>query len=192
MAKITNKLGLPKQLVELVNSNYHQEETWKDIQDFEGKYQISDLGRVKSLYNDNGYKKTYREKILKYSIKKNGYCQVILVKNRKRYSKNIHRLVAQAFIPNPNNLPCVNHKNEIKSDNVVGNLEWCTISYNTRYSCGVKINQYSINNLFINSWNNIAEISDKLKISRTSINNCLNDRSKTAGGYIWRHADVNQ
>lgn len=191
MSKITNKLGLPKQLVELVNSNYQQEETWKDIQDFEGKYQISNLGRVKSLYNDNGYKKTYREKILKYSIKKNGYCQVILVKNRKRYSKNIHRLVAQAFIPNPNNLPCVNHKNEIKSDNAVENLEWCTISYNTRYSCGVKINQYSINNLFINSWNNIAEISDKLKISRTSINNCLNDRSKTAGGYIWRYANEN-
>lgn len=111
---------------------------WKDIKGFEGLYQISDCGEVKSLYRmrkgKSGADVPVTERILKYSIDKDGYHKVILMKDGKMYYFRICRLVAEAFIPNPNNYPVVNHKNEIKNDDTVNNLEWCTNAYNTRYS----------------------------------------------------------
>ena len=103
-------------------------EIWKDVVYFEGLYQVSNLGRVKSL----NYSRTGREKVLKPS-KTNGYLQVYLYKEGKSKRFSIHRLVAFAFIPNPNNLPIVNHKDEDKSNNCVDNLEWCTVAYNNNY-----------------------------------------------------------
>ena len=167
-------------------------EIWKDIKGFEGLYQVSNLGNIRSLdkYVNNRFKNILRKgKILKPSKKINGYLQVVLVKNGKRYTKTVHRLVAETFIPNPKNYPVINHKNECKSDNNVLNLEWCTISYNTRYSCGVEIEQYDLNHNFIKKWNDISEACEKLKISNTNINNCLHNRNKTAGGFIWRYAN---
>lgn len=103
-------------------------EEWKDIKGYENKYQISNLGRVKAL----DYRRTGKEQII--SIKNNkGYSEVALWKDSKRKMFMVHRLVAQAFIPNPNNLPQVNHKDENKTNNIVENLEWCTQSYNNSY-----------------------------------------------------------
>ena len=106
------------------------EEIWKDIEGYEGLYQISNLGRVKSLGNTH-YKTT---RILVVYKNKNGYCGINLCKKGKVTKYRIHRLVATAFIPNPNNYPEVNHKDENKSNNRVDNLEWCTHHYNSIYN----------------------------------------------------------
>lgn len=105
------------------------EEVWKDIVGYEGKYQVSNLGRVKSL----NYKQTNSERILKENTDKKGYKRAHLFKNGKGVHISIHRLVAEAFIPNPNNYPQVNHKDENKANNNMENLEWCTNEYNHNY-----------------------------------------------------------
>ena len=105
-------------------------EEWRDVIGYNGLYQISSYGRVKSLRNKYG---TYREKILKQLLNKFGYLQVNLNKEGKMKTFYVHRLVAQVFIDNPNNHPQVNHKNEDKTDNCVDNLEWCTQKYNLNY-----------------------------------------------------------
>lgn len=98
-------------------------EIWKNIKDYEGLYQVSNLGNVKSLKTN---------KCLYYSKSKN-YLRVGLNKNGIRRGYSIHRLVAQTFIPNPDNLPCINHKDCNGHNNKVDNLEWCTYKYNNSY-----------------------------------------------------------
>lgn len=103
------------------------EEIYKDIKGYEGLYQVSNYGRVKSL----NYRRTGKERLLKQILHTNGYFYVRLYKSNKWFS--IHRLVAETFIPNPENLPCVNHKDEVKTNNHVDNLEWCTNEYNLNF-----------------------------------------------------------
>ena len=103
-----------------------EKEIWKDIVGFEGLYQISSKGRVKSLLFD-------KEKILKQNITKNGYCRVDLCKDKINKHYYIHRLVATTFLDNPNNLPCVNHRDENPQNNMVSNLEWVTFKQNNNY-----------------------------------------------------------
>lgn len=103
-------------------------EIWKDISGYECKYKISNYGRIKSL----NYGKTQKEKIRKTQLNK-GYAKVNLSKNGKVKHYLVHRLVAEAFIPNPNNLTEINHKDENKENNHVSNLEWCTHKYNMSY-----------------------------------------------------------
>lgn len=115
------------------------QEIWKPIEGHPG-YEVSNLGRVKSLekkvYNKRGnLHRKWPERILKQSHNTFGYLQVNL-SNRSRM-RIVHRLVAETFLPNPQNYPVVNHKNGIKDDNRVENLEWCTVSYNTWHSCNV-------------------------------------------------------
>ena len=105
------------------------EEEWRDIDFYEGLYQVSNLGRVKSLGND----KTKKEKILKFGKNKNGYLIVVLCKNGKRKNSKVHRLVATAFIDNPSNFTMINHKDEDKTNNIVDNLEFCDAKYNLNY-----------------------------------------------------------
>lgn len=114
-------------------------EIWKDIKDFEGRYQISNLGRVKSLtrtITEKNTGKTYvlYGKILKERHMSNGYIQACLCKNSKYTYKYVHRLVAQAFISNPNNLKQVNHIDCIKTNNSVKNLEWCSHLFNSKHA----------------------------------------------------------
>ena len=109
------------------------EENWKDIPGYEGKYQISNFGRVKSLLFINNKYVIPREKIMNYTIR-SGYQVLVLRKNGKRESRQVHRLVAEAFIPNPNNLPIVNHKDFNRENNFVENLEWCTQKENVNWS----------------------------------------------------------
>ena len=106
-------------------------EIWKNIEGYEGKYQVSNLGQVKSMIG--------QEKVLHPKKHRNGHLQIGLHKDKKRKTMYIHRLVAQAFIPNPDNLPCVNHKDENPSNNNVDNLEWCTQKYNCNY--GTRVNR---------------------------------------------------
>lgn len=102
-------------------------EVWKDIEGYEGHYQVSNLGRVKSL-------KFGKQLIMKGGFTSNGYPCVTLLANNKQLSKNIHRLVAESFLENRNSYKCVNHKNGIKSDNRVENLEWCTHKQNSKHA----------------------------------------------------------
>ena len=110
-------------------------EIWKDIKGYEGLYQVSNLGRVKSF----NYMNTGKEKIKtltlqkKHPMKQGGYLQTTLYKNKQTKTVVVHRLVAEAFIPNPDNLPQVNHKDHDKTNNCVDNLEWCTAKYNSNH-----------------------------------------------------------
>lgn len=114
-------------------------EVWRELPNYEGLYEISNYGRVKSVrncYSSNStrnYSIPKKVKILKTYLDKDGYYQIRLCKEQKYYNHHIHRLVAIAFIPNPMNLPQINHKDEVKTNNYVGNLEWCTCKYNNNY-----------------------------------------------------------
>lgn len=105
------------------------DEVWKDIEGYEGLYQVSNLGRVRSL----NYNHTGEIKLLKQDISHNGYKRAMLYKDGKMKRYLVHRLVAMTFISNPDDLPIVNHKDENKTNNNVNNLEWCTYKYNNNY-----------------------------------------------------------
>ena len=108
---------------------------WKDIPGYEGLYQVSNTGQIRSL----NYRRTGKKQILKQYINNTGYKQVALRKNNKVKWYLVHRLVAQAFIPNPHNYPIINHKDENPANNAVWNLEWCTMDYNIDYSKNKKM-----------------------------------------------------
>lgn len=109
------------------------QEIFKDIIGYEGLYQVSNLGNIKSLkYN--------REKILKLSINRYGYVVITLCKDSKKKLYTVHRLVALAFINNTNNYPVTNHKNGIKTDNKAENLEWCTQQHNIKHAFNIGLN----------------------------------------------------
>ena len=114
-----------------------RQEIFKDIKGYEGLYQVSNLGRIKSLERDiiypNGKIQHYNEKMLSPNSDKNEYKTIKLCKNGKIKRYLVHRLVAEAFIDNPDNLPCVNHKDENKQNNNVENLEFCSVAYNNSY-----------------------------------------------------------
>lgn len=114
-------------------------EIWKDIVEYEGIYQVSNLGRVKSLERivlSNGVAMKRKERVLK-SSNRQGYRQLTLAKNRSRVQKSVHRLVAEAFIPNPDNKKEINHIDGDKTNNIVDNLEWCTRRENAIHSVSV-------------------------------------------------------
>lgn len=125
-------------------------EKWKDIVDYEGLYEVSSFGRVRSLDrydNRNCFRKGH---ILKQNNNGRGYMSVYLCLNGKIKTYKVHRLVAQAFIPNPDNLPQVNHKDEDKTNNSVENLEWCDNKYNNNY--GTKIERQRNTNIKNGLW----------------------------------------
>ena len=164
-------------------------EIYKDIQGYEGKYQISNLGNVYSLITN---------KILKPRLTLDGYYQVDLCKNGVKKHLYIHRLVAQSFLDNPKNYKIVNHKDENSMNNIVSNLEWCNSTYNNNYgNCkrkiseanSIKINQYDLQDNFIKQWNSMKEASETLKLSRGNICLCCEGIRNKTGGYRWRYLD---
>lgn len=166
-------------------------EIWKDIPNYEGLYQISNIGNIKTL----NYKKTKKEKILKQRLDKYGYKYIKLSKNGKQTYYLIHRLVAQVFVLNPNNLPQINHKDENRTNNVYSNLEWCNCIYNNNYgnrnkkiqkALSKRIKQLDKNGNVIKIWNNSIEASKELNINSGNIRSCCRNELKTAGGYIWK------
>lgn len=178
----------------------YENEIWKPVVGYEGLYEVSNLGRIRScdriVKYSNGRIHNYKSVILKPNILNTGYKQVGLCKNGKQTNCSVHRLVAQAFIPNPNNLPVVNHINEIKTDNKAENLEWCTQKYNIYYSgipdelhkLGTEATKKSViqltkNNEFVAEYESIMDVERKTKINHSNISMCcLNKKNyKTAG-----------
>ena len=165
-------------------------EVWKDIPGYEGIYQVSNQGRVKRSFKKG-------ERIMSGKKAKDGYIDVILSVNQNKRCYRLHRLVAEAFIPNPNNKPQVNHKDRNKRNNEVGNLEWVTGSENVvhAFATGRSVHkrpvvQYTKNMGFVAFWNSIREAGQALRISEHNICSCCNDKLPSAGGYIWRYGEV--
>ena len=162
-------------------------EEWKDVKGYEGLYQVSNLGRVKSIIYD-------KEKILKPKCAR-GYYQVHLCnKGVPIKTCYIHRLVAEAFIPNPTNLSEVNHKDENKLNNHVSNLEWCTRAYNNNYGTRkerVKVAQRKPI-LCVETgevYHSLQYAEEMTGINQSNICKCCKGKVKTAGGYHWRYVD---
>ena len=167
-------------------------EIWKDIKGYEGLYQVSNTGKVRSLnYHRMG---VIRElKLIKHHC---GYLEIGLKKNGKRKIFKVHRLVAEAFIPNPDNLPQVNHKDECKTNNCVDNLEWCDVSYNCNYGTRNErmsrklfktVLQFTLNGDFIKEYESVKEVTELLGLKQSTLSSALTGRNRTAGGFIWKY-----
>lgn len=162
-------------------------EQWKDAPGFSG-YKVSNFGRI-SRTGRTSKKGIIPDRILHPSVYQNGY----VVANLSGKRIGVHRLVALAFIPNPDNLPQVNHKNEIKTDNRAENLEWCTAKYNVGYgtwreraarSTAKQIAQYTTDGILVAKYSSVKEARKKFGSHVSSV---LSGRRKTAGGFIWRY-----
>ena len=186
-------------------------EVWKAVVGWEGLYEISNLGNVRTLH----YKKPY---LMHPVVDSKGYKRISFVlPNSKKYKRyGVHRLVAEAFIPNPNNLPQINHKDENRANNCVDNLEWCTNKYNCNYGShrknvsfsrtglvfselhienirkahakvqGKPVIQLSQNGDFIKQFDSMSSASRELNIAPICISKCCNGKIKSAGGYIFK------
>ena len=171
-------------------------EIWKDILGYEGLYQVSNFGRVKSLERIDYLGHHRKEKILKIQKTDKRYYRVGLTdKNKKRKIFFVHRLVAEAFIPNSYNLPFINHKDENPSNNIYTNLEWCTQLYNNCYGNRIEkviekqskpVLQYDLNGNLIKEWKSLHE-AEKFGYDRCSIKRCNKGERKTHKGSIWKY-----
>ena len=194
-------------------------EIWRDIEGYNGLYQISNLGRVKSLekkcLSKNGKYRINKEKILKlYTNSKDGYIRVGLWKNNKHHSFTLHKIVAQTFIDNYDNKPCIDHINGDRTDNRVENLRWVTHKENNnnpitkkRHSTNhpkvflgifgknnpssIPVLQFTIDGKLVRKWDCIRDIQRELGIDNTNISRCCRGKQKTAGNFRWCYAVIN-
>jgi transposase len=163
--------------------NIRIDEAWKPIKGYEGLYEVSNLGRVKSFVGYNGHQYIEREKILKTTIRhyEHGYCNCVvnLTKNKKKKTFRVHRLVAEAFIPNIQNKPCINHLDGNPLNNGVDNLEWCTQRENIIHAVetGLRkkfyISKETLFKLYVVEKKTIKEIADIYGVSRFVIQDKL-------------------
>ena len=174
-------------------------EIWKPIKDFEERYYISNLGRCKRIgrFDSNGRRVV--EFIMKQHKTDRDYLSCSFIKHGKKYYRRTNRLVAQAFIPNPENKPQVNHKNKIRWDNMVGNLEWATTSEDAihKYNFGdykhpsgreSKLSklfyQYTIDGVFVAEWKSLRD-AKRIGFHRNGIKDSIKGIRKTYRGFIW-------
>ena len=158
----------------------------KDIKGYENIYGITSCGKVWSYRN---------ECFLKPDISNKGYLRVQLWKDGKMKHYSLHRLVADAYIPNPKKLTQVNHKDENKANNCLQNLEWCDSKYNANYgtrnekvsnSLKIPILQFSLDGELVREWSSATDVGNEV---RRGINNCLKGRSKSSYGFIWKYKE---
>jgi hypothetical protein len=178
-------------------------EIWKDIPGYEGLYQVSNLGRVKSvdrcILDTTGRKQTKPSKMIAQRKRNHRYkyVSVNLYKDNKIKAHVVHRLVAQAFIPNPENKPQVNHIDENPENNRADNLEWVTAYENMHYNDLVRrinrkatkpVNAYDMQGNLVYSFGSMGE-AEKCGFNRYAISANINGRTKTSGGYVWKLAE---
>ena len=189
--------------------NDFNNEIWKTIEDYED-YEVSNYGRVKSL----NYRKSKQEQILKQGTNKYGYQVVALYKDGKQKMFLVHRLVAMSFISNPNNYEQVNHKDEVKTNNNVDNLEWCNCKYNINYGSWIEkhsklfsgennpmygkfgkehhsskqIIQLTLSGEVVRNWDSAIDIKHELGFDNSNISKCCKGRYKSSYGYKWQYA----
>lgn len=200
--KFIEKNGMPAVISfdhDLSDIDYYPE--WKKIKNFDD-YSVSPDGRVK---RDSISQGTQGGEISIQHNKKTGTCFVIIYKDGQPQHKSIHRLVAEAYIPNPDNKPEINHIDGNRSNNFVTNLEWCTPSENIKHSHdqldrnytaygsnngnSKSVTQYSLNGLQLNVYGSTSEAERHLKIPYTNIAKCARGERKSAGGFIWRYEE---
>ena len=171
------------------NKMNNENEVWRDIEGYEGMYQVSDKGRVRSL-------KFGKERILKPGRLKNDYLYVNLCKNGEAKKYYIHRLVAQAFLPNPDNLSQINHRDEIKTNNCVENLEWCDSKYNNNYGTHIQrqvekvsktVLQFTKSGEFVREWKSVADVKRNHRYTHAHISECCLGKYKSSHGFFWKY-----
>lgn len=186
-------------------------EIWRDIKGYEGIYQVSSEGRIKSLRRVDKSNHIVNEKIKDTIVNKYGYEMVTLWLNGSCKTLRVHRLVAEAFIPNPENKPCIDHINTIKTDNRVVNLKWASskencnnpiskqhlsnaLKGNTNSKYGKmhhnskKVYQYDKEGNFIREWDTVSDVARQLGVSQGNISSCCMGLRCTAYGFIWKYA----
>lgn len=170
-------------------------EEWRPVKGYEGLYEVSNFGRIKHL----PVKWRPKEFIMRYNITYDGYVRIGLTKDGKYKSFAVSRLVGQHFIPNPDNLPQINHKDEDKTNNHVDNLEWCSNKYNVNYgnrnmlaSKGISkaVAQYSLDGELIRTWDSVTKAAMSLGFDLSSIAKCCNGRTHTSYHFVWKY--INQ
>lgn len=179
-------------------------EIWNPVKGYEGLYEVSNYGRVKrvahSYISKRGITEQLKERALKNHKYPNGYEYVVLSKNTEVHTRLVHRLVADAFIPNPNNYPVVDHINAKQNDNRACNLRWCTPSMNSRNpltyqkqftSHGTEVDMLSLSGEYIRSFVTISQAAREMGVSFSAISKCVTGESNTSAGYKWRYKDEN-
>lgn len=182
-------------------------EEWRDIKGFEGLYQVSNEGRVKSLARYDRRNRFWRERILRASLGTNGYLGVQLSRNGKMHPKEIHRLVGEHFIENPHGHRCINHKDEIKTNNHADNLEWCTYKYNNNYGhhgenaskshiekldknkrCR-KVVQMDMDGNEIARFRSVREAERVVGVAHSYLSACMLGKYDSAKGFKWKYSE---
>lgn len=184
------------------------EETWNPIKGYEELYEVSNLGRVRSLdrvyVRKDGSRYTINGRLMKPFDTKDGYKSVKLRSYGNRKTFRVHRLVAQAFIPNPDNYMIVNHKDEDRINNRADNLEWCTNLYNLNYGSAKErlsishkrnpvyskpVEQYTIEGQFIKSYPSAKEAAKQTGLHAQNIGACCRGLHSHSGGYRWKYKE---
>ena len=177
-------------------------EIWSDVRGYEGMYQVSSLGRIKSFDRPIKYKgRNDKSRVIKGSFKKltntdKGYLKTTLFKNGKGKTREIQRIVAETFIPNPENKPCVNHIDGNKHNNRVENLEWVTSQENTLHAVNIlkktlkPVMQFDLLGNYIATYESAKQAEQITGVARCSISNVLCGRRHKAGGYVWKYQRI--